>query len=276
MNAALALVLAMKFLTTPAELIAAPAHSVTILDARGAKDYERGHIPGALRIDWKDYRNGWLRTGKLPKDLDRLAGKMAKLGVDESRPVVVYGKAQGGWGEEGRIVWMLAYLGHHDVSLLDGEWNAWVAAGGAVSTQNESALEAKFTAHPVAAMRAGIDDVEAARNGAATLLDVRSEKEWKGATPYFEARGGHVPGAVHLVWTDLLDDKGRVDAGGAKAKLAAAGVRASTPVITYCTGGVRSAEAWTILRALGFENVRNYDGSWYEWSADKKRPVTKE
>ncbi len=81
MNAALALAFAMKFLTAPAELRAQPARSVTILDARGSKEYDRGHIPGAIRIDWKDYRDGWFRTGKLPKDLDRLAGKMAKLGA---------------------------------------------------------------------------------------------------------------------------------------------------------------------------------------------------
>jgi 3-mercaptopyruvate sulfurtransferase SseA len=81
---------------TPAELIARPAGTVTVLDARGVLDYWRGHIPGAVRIRWWAYRDGWFRTGRLPGDLERLAREMAALGVDARRPVVVYGKAREG------------------------------------------------------------------------------------------------------------------------------------------------------------------------------------
>lgn len=276
MIAAPALALALAFMIPPAELAARPAGTVTVLDARSAGDYRAGHLPGAVRIDWTDFRDGWGRTGRLPGDLDGLARRLATFGVDSDRPVVVYGKANQGWGEEGRIVWMLAYLGHPDVRLLDGGWSAWLEAQQAVSTAAVRPLSAHFVARPVAGLRATADDVERARHGAATILDVRTRAEWNGSTPYFEERGGHVPGAVHLDWKELLDASGRLDPEAARARLRAAGLEPTRPVITYCTAGVRAAEAWAILRALGYSDVRNYDGSWFEWSADDRRPVSRE
>ena len=274
MLAAALLALTLGWIVPAEEAVALPQGSVTILDARGGCDYRAGHVPGAIRINWMTYRRGWFRSGKLPKDLDALARKMAKLGVDQDRPVIVIGGGREAWGEDGRIVWMLAHLGHEDVRQLDGGWDAWVAAGGPVSKKKERALAATFAARPVASLRASKSDVASAKAQGVVLLDVRTTKEWNGARPYWESRGGHVPDAVHLHWKDLLDEKSRLDPA-AKEKLEALGVKTGTPVITYCTGGVRSAEALVVLKALGFTDVRNYDGSWYEWSADKKLPVAK-
>jgi thiosulfate/3-mercaptopyruvate sulfurtransferase len=262
---------------TPADLQARPVGAVTILDARGFLDHWRGHVPGAVRITWWWYRDGWLRTGRLPRDLDGLARQMADLGVDAERPVVVYGRAREGWGEEGRIVWMLRYLGHPDVALLDGGWPAWRAAGGSAARGLGGwPRPGRFVARPRPELRASADDVAVAAGAGTALLDVRSDAEWNGATPYFEARGGRVPGAVHLPWTALLDAKGRVDRSGrALAQLGRLGVTPDRPVIVYCTGGVRSSEALVALAALGFRDVRNYDGSWFEWAADRRRPVAR-
>jgi thiosulfate/3-mercaptopyruvate sulfurtransferase len=272
-----AVLMTLGWTITAAELQAVPAGAVTLLDARGLADYYwQGHAPGAARVTWWWYRDGWGRTGRLPADLDRLAGQMAALGVDGRRPVVVYGWAREGWGEEGRIVWMLRYLGHREVAVLDGGWRAWLAAGGAVSRWPVRPRPGVFVARPRPELRAAAEDVEAAAAGAGALLDVRSEAEWHGATPYFEARGGRIPGAVHLPWTGLLDDAGLVDRSGeALARLARLGVTPERPVVVYCTGGVRSSEALVALKALGFRDVRNYDGSWYEWSADPRRPVAR-
>ncbi|MEO8197249.1 MAG: rhodanese-like domain-containing protein [Thermoanaerobaculia bacterium] len=267
---------ALAFVAQPSELAARPAGSVTILDARSTSEYRRGHVPGATAIDWTDFRDGWWRTGKLPEDLAALASNLGRYGVDDARPVVVYGNARDGWGEEGRIAWMLAYLGHPEVSILDGGWPAWLEAGLPVSRSSESARPGHFVARPVAGLRASAEDVEAMRQGAGTVLDVRTAAEWDGATPHFEPRGGHVPGAIHLEWKDLLDARGRLDPALARARLRAAGVDPARPVITYCTAGVRAGEAWVLLRALGYADVRNYDGSWYDWSADERRPVSLE
>lgn len=262
--------------------LATPGPRVTVLDVRGWWAYRQGHIPGAVRVSWLDYRAGRGRTGKLPDDLDAVARSLAQKGVDSARTVIVYGRAREGWGEEGRVAWMLHFLGHPYVTLLDGGWAAWHAAGGPVEHATPTPTPGHFAAHPRPAVRATADDVAAATAAGAPLsgavvLDTRSAAEWQGSHRYWPARVGHVPGAVHLEWRDLLDAAGRVDRSSAqRARLAAFGLTPDRPVITYCVAGVRSGEAFWALRALGFRDVRNYDGSWYEWAADPRRPVARE
>ncbi len=257
-----------------------------VLDVRGRWAFARAHLPGAVRVNWLDYRDGWGRTGRLPSDLTALAAEVALLGVDQDRPVVVYGDAGNGWGEEGRIAWMLRYLGHPDVSVLDGGYDAWVRAGGTVTRARVDPAAGRFVANAQTALRASEDDVAAvaaepivpaAESGTATtaiLLDTRSDSEWNGSRKYFPSRTGRIPGAVHLRWQDLLTPEGTLDRSPAAIqRLRALGITPDRPVITYCVGGVRSAFVALALQALGVRDVRNYDGSWYEWSANDGRPV---
>jgi thiosulfate/3-mercaptopyruvate sulfurtransferase len=251
----------------------------TVLDSRD-RGFFWGHLPGARPIHWMDYRDGMGRTGRLPKDLDRLARRLAELGVREEQPVLVYGDAEQGFGEEGRIAWMLAYLGHPRVFVLDGGIAAWRRQGRALFRGFAAAAPAgaSFQPHVQAELRADKQAVQAAlgRPGA-VVLDVRTDAEWGGATPYFEARGGHIPGAQHMEWRRLLDPQGQLrPAAELKALLAPLGVSLSAPpeeIIVYCTGGVRSAHVWAALRSLGLARVRNYDGSFWEWAADRSLPV---
>lgn len=260
--------------TSVADLRTAAAGVITIIDVRSSRDYGRGHVPGAVRVSWLDYRDGWGRTGRLPKDLDRVATAMAALGVDSARPVVVYGEAREGWGEEGRVAWMLHYLGHPRVTILDGGWPAWQRAGGSVSRNEPKPGHGRFAAHPRAEARATADDVARAPSAGIAILDTRSTAEWNGSRKYWPERTGRIPGAVHLEWRDLLTPTGLVDRSSAlRERLRTLGLTPERPVIAYCVGGVRSGEAFMVLKALGFRDVRNYDGSWYEWAADARRPV---
>lgn len=243
-----------------------------ILDARPASEYRAGHVPGAVRVSWSRYRDGWFRVGRLPDNLDKLARKLEKLGVDDERPVVVYDAAHEGWGQAGRVAWMIGYLGHEDVRILDGGYAAWVDNGGEPTTDRPDVERGSFTVQTRSSWRATIDDVQhATENDDVVILDVRSEKEYEGARPYFSKRGGHIPGARHLYWKDLLDEDGkrRTDVSDLMSDL---GIDPDTQVITYCTGGVRSAEVLFLLSEAGYK-VRNYDGSWWEWSADKNKAV---
>jgi thiosulfate/3-mercaptopyruvate sulfurtransferase len=260
------------------------ATGATVLDARD-KGYVWGHLPGARPISWLDYRDGWGRTGRLPADLDQLARRLGQLGVASERPVVVYGDAQRGFGEEGRIAWMLSYLGHPQVYMLDGGIAAWRQLGMPLSRglAPAAARGSDFAAHVQGGLRADKAAVAAALGRPETvILDVRSEQEWHGATPYFEARGGRIPSARHLDWKQLLDDHGRLRRPDELAALLrplgigapdAATAAAPPAVIVYCTGGVRSAFVWAALRSLGVAGARNYDGSFWEWAADRSLPV---
>ncbi|MBL9008977.1 MAG: sulfurtransferase [Myxococcales bacterium] len=257
------------------------AAGATVLDARG-RGFWLGHLPFAQPIDWRDYVDGWGRTGRLPSDAAAMASGLIARGVDVARPVLVYGDAHRGYGEEGRIAWLLSYLGHPQVHILDGGYAAWRQAGQPISrgpSGRPSALGA-LRPQPQPAVRADKAQVQAAVSGVSRslVLDVRSETEWRGATPYFEARGGHIPGALSLDWRQLLDENGRLrDAAALRQALAALGVRSpdreGREIIVYCTGGVRSAFAWAVLRHLGYAQVRNYDGSFWEWAADRSLPV---
>lgn len=258
------------------------ASDAVILDAR-ASGFLLAHVPTARSVDWLDYRDGWGRTGRLHPDPQAMADRLARLGVDPSRPVLVYGAAAAGFGEEGRIAWLLLYLGHPQVALLDGGFAAWRAAGRSVERGPalRSPRPGRFPAQPQPGLRADrgavLRALADATGTAPILLDVRSEAEWHGATPYLEARGGHIPGARWFEWLRLLDARGQLKPDEALShELTQRGLAdRSREIIVYCTGGVRSAFVVAVLRRLGYTQVRNYDGSFWEWAADRTLPVEK-
>lgn len=223
----------------PSEAAALVDRGATVLDTRGPLDFLAGHIPGAVRVDWRIGVTGGPLSGTLG---DGAADAFAALGVDARRPVLVVGAWAEGWGEEGRIAWDLAYLGHPDVAVLHGEWP------GATTVLPSRPVRGAFTARPRPELRATRDDL------AGTLVDTRDPDEFAGARRHGEARGGHIPGAINAPWRELLKND---------PKLAR-----EARIVTYCTGGVRSAMAWLWLIHLGYPRVANYDGSWWEYARE--------
>lgn len=150
----------------PGTLIAAEGGRITVLDARDEKAFRRGHLEGAVRVDWTQLRRGVLarrlpaREGRLPEDLDELARDFAALGVDAERPVLVCGAGSSGWGEEGRIAWMLRYLGHKDVAVLDGGCQAWGRAGRPLVRTLTRPSRGRFLARPDEDLRASLAEVD--------------------------------------------------------------------------------------------------------------------
>lgn len=247
----------------------------TVLDTRSRLAFASGHIDGASRFDWHDTREGADTGGRLPTDLDALARRFAAAGVDDARPVLVCGDGGAGWGEEARVAWTLDVLGKDDVQVLDGGCTAWRDAGYVWSVGLGFAVApGTFTARPRFHARVTKADVRrAVADADVVIVDVRSREEFDGATPYGEARGGHLPRAVHLDWRALSDAEGRVLRGDALSqRLSAAGVPEGQPAFVYCTGGVRSAFVTELLRERGID-ARNYDGSMWEWAADATAPI---
>lgn len=236
---------------SPAAAAALVAEGATVLDTRGRVDFLAGHIPGAQRVDWRIGTTGLLSGTLGPPDA--VAAAYAGVGVDADRPVLAAGAWRDGWGEEGRVAWDLLYLGHAWVSILEGGVSAWP---GPWERLPRSPRVGRFTARPRAELRMRTAELQAAVASGAppVLLDVREPDEYAGATRYGEARGGHVPGARNVPWRQLLDT--------------APDLPRDTPLVVYCTGGVRSAMAWAALTAHGFTRVRNDDGSWWEWARE--------
>ncbi len=264
---------AKPLLVTPEALKA--ARQVIILDARDGQKYESSHIPGAISLPWVDLAQ--MPVSPNIKDTAEAQALLTSKGIRSDRWVVVYGDALEGWGEEGRLLWSLQYLGHSHVSLLDGGLPAWKLKNLPITTEGPQMPTGTFKAAANPKLRATKAQVnEALADPKLALLDVRDADEFAGARKYNEARGGHVPKAINLPWKQLLGADGKVRPPAEVRKLLEEkGVGPERKVIVYCTGGVRSGLAYVALKVAGFKDVANYDGSFWEWSSDAALPVGK-
>jgi len=248
----------------------------TFLDTRSGEAYKAGHLSGARHAPWQRFSQAQSpNRGRLLADDQDLTTLLRQAGVHTSRPVVVIGDTINGWGEDGRMVWMLRTLGHPDAALLDGGHHALTEAGLPVDQKIPPTGQGDFTVK-----RTGAWDVQkealqkivlanvANTNPAVVLADTRELREFNGAVPYGEARSGHLPGAVHLHYATLLNTVGKLRPRDTLLqRLAQRGITPDKEVIAYCTGGVRSGWFVVLLADLGFSRVRNYAGSMWEWSA---------
>lgn len=254
--------------------------ALVIIDARGAKDYVAGHIPGAVNAPWQTFSDMKGKPGDanwgtvLPAE--RLGAAIGKLGIKPGTEVLVYAAPPGGWGEDGRVAWTLIMAGVEPVSIIEGGIEAWKAAGGAVSTEVPVVEPANFKITSTdLSMSASKDDVRKLLSSA-VIIDSRTPQEYEGAQKFGERRGGHLPGAISIPWTNVFDKDGKLSSPGAlKKMLDAAGIQANDEIISYCTKGIRSAHMTLVLRDLGYANARNYDASFHEWAGDASVPLEK-
>lgn len=252
---------------------------VVVVDARKDGDYNAGHVPGAVNAIWQGFTNikgqpgdpGW--GVLLPKE--ELADKIGALGIDGSKTVVVYGQPPG-WGEEGRIVWTLKMAGLKDAMMLDGGIEAWKKAGGEISKEAVKTKAVPFSIASLDENFTATTEWISSQQSSIKIVDSRSEKEYKGATDYGEARGGHLPGAINIPFENLFNKDGTLKSSGElKAIYTAAGLSPNDEIATYCTAGIRSAYMALTMRMVGFEKARNYDPSFYEWAGNSKLSVEK-
>jgi thiosulfate/3-mercaptopyruvate sulfurtransferase len=235
-----------------------------LLDLRPPQDYTAGHIPGAVHLDlW-----GVSLTDTNPAPLNAfmwmIEHVLATHGVDAATTVVVYDDQSG--IRAARAFWFLEYFGHPSVRMLDGGYGAWIARGGSVTRDAGPPPNSTWTGTREAGTIATWQDVNNSLGRAdVVLLDTRSEGEYHGTTVRAK-RGGAIPGAVHIEWTQNLTPRGDFKpAAELKAMYEQAGVTPDRDVITYCQGGYRAAHSYIALRLLGYPRVRSYVGSWKEW-----------
>lgn len=238
----------------------------TLLDARGNQWFGLNRLPGSVSIRWQDFSpSNKVRKGTLLESDAALNQKLRKLGISQGRPVVVFANPPQGWGEEGRIVWMLRALGHTQAVMVDGGYSALASLN---LKAPETSQSGDFEVHRKPTWQIQKTELKAALNRPdLVLIDTRTPKEYAGATPYGEKRRGHVPGAISLHFQDLLTPQGRLlPREKIVAKLADVGITPETMVVAYCTGGIRSGWLTVVLADLGYQ-VQNYAGSMWEWSA---------
>jgi thiosulfate/3-mercaptopyruvate sulfurtransferase len=246
--------------------------SPLLLDVRTAEDYSNGHIPGAVHVDLWGVSLIDTSDAPLRAFLWMIEHVLALRGVTNDRPVVVYSDTSD--ARAARVFWFLEYFGHPDVRLLDGGITAWRAEDLPVTQSATPPVPSTWTGTPVGSRLATWADVrDALGRPDVAILDTRSDDEYCGRLVR-AARGGAVPGAVHIEWTKNLTPSGTFkNRRDLEQMYSAAGVTPDKEVIPYCQGGYRAAHAYVALRVLGYPRVRSYLGSWKEWGDRTDLPI---
>ena len=262
-----------KLLTTVAELqqkLGSP--NICIIDVRPAEDYAQGHIPGATHFDLFGLSLVDTTEAPLKAFMFMIHHVLELRGVSESKEVVFYEDNSGMRAARG--LWFLEFYGHPNVKMLDGGFKAWQTAGAPITTDAAPPKTATFKAADRREVLATADDVlRSIDKNDIAILDTRSRGEYLG-THVRAARGGAIPGAIHIEWTDNLDADGKFKANAElKAMYDKAGITPDKEVVSYCQGGYRAAHSYVALRLLGFPKVRNYIGSWKEWGDRADLPI---
>jgi thiosulfate/3-mercaptopyruvate sulfurtransferase len=264
-----------ELLTTPEELKKKLNHpNLCLIDTRPAEQFAQGHIPGAVHFDLFGLSLVDTRPAPLKAFMLMIHHLLELRGVSQNKEVVFYEENSGMRAARG--FWFLEYFGHPNVHVLDGGIQAWRAAGYPMTTKPVAPAASEFKAAERQEVLATADDVLHSIDRKTTcILDTRSEDEYMGRN-IRAARGGAIPGAVHLEWTHNLDKNGEFkSAAELRSMYQQLGVTADKEVISYCQGGYRAAHSYLALRLIGFPKLRNYIGSWREWGARLDLPIEK-
>ncbi len=245
--------------------------------------YETGHIPGAIKIDWHADLND--QTVRDYLDGEAFAELMARHGITRDTTVVFYGDNFNWWAAY--ALWVFSLFGHPDTRLMDGGRQKWVAEGREMTTDKPDGAR---TEYPVVEradvpIRAFIGDALAQSEARKPLIDVRSPEEFRGERMHMPdypnegaLRGGHIPGAANVPWKRAANDDGTFkDVDDLRAIYEQeVGLSPDEDVVVYCRIGERSSHTWFVLtHLLGYDHVRNYDGSWTEYGNAVRVPIEK-
>jgi thiosulfate/3-mercaptopyruvate sulfurtransferase len=245
--------------------------------------YDTGHIPGAVKIDWHADLNDPLTRDYV--DAKGFAALMSSKGITPDTTIVFYGDQNNWWAAY--ALWVTSLFGHADVRLLDGGRKKWIDEGREITTEvpQPAATEYPVVERDDSVIRAYREQV-LAHIGNGKLVDVRSPQEYSGELLHMAdypqegaLRGGHIPTAASVPWRRAAreDDGTFLPVDELKAIYEnEIGLAPKDDVIAYCRIGERSSHTWFVLtHLLGFENVRNYDGSWVEWGNAVRVPIEK-
>lgn len=239
--------------------------SLQVVDARSLDEFRKDHLPGAIHMDWRKFRQVPLSIseqilgpddGQVLSDAKRLEETLSNLGIREDLPILVYG-GKSRWGEEGRIAWNLLYWGAKDVRLLNGGWETWNTVRPRPKRKTHPAK--RFSVKLVSERRTDFAGVQHFLAMKKRIIDVRSLSEF---------RAGKIPTASHFPDERLYKRNGSYPD---RNELLAVLPELSSADVFYCAGGVRSALAAILVEARFGTIMRNYDGSMWDWKKKSTR-----
>lgn len=245
--------------------------------------YNTGHIPNAVKIDWTtDLQDP--RTRDYISE-QRFQDLMSDKGIDNDTTVVFYGDKSNWWACY--AFWVFELFGHEKCLIMDGGRNKWVDEGRELTKDVPRHLPTtyKVTQNREKEIRAFREEVMEHMQKGRPMIDVRSPQEYSGEMLHMPdypqegaIRGGHIPGAKNVPWSTAANEDGTFRSADELKRIYQVdlGITDDKPIIAYCRIGERSSHTWFVLKyLLGFENVRNYDGSWTEWGNLVRAPIEK-
>ena len=267
------------------ELLASHLTDWAIVDCRfdlqnvqwGHEQYRLAHVPGAvyanLNADLSATPTGSNGRHPLPA-VDALAATLGRLGIARSTQVVAYDQDTGAYAS--RLWWLLRYLGHDAVAVLDGGWAKWVGEGRPTRTGNETRPAATFTASLRPDARVDLGDVVTRVNShSGLLIDARAPERFEGRTETIDRVAGHIPGAVNHFFKQNLGADGTMLPPETLRTAFEQILAGRTPenAVMYCGSGVTACQNLLAMEHAGLSGTKLYVGSWSEWSSDPARPV---
>ena len=247
---------------------------VLIIDLSSASTYVQYHVPGAVFLNYE-----WIvrveqpRMGLLPTE-EQLTNVLSSLGLTKDKHVVVYDDEGG--GRACRFLWTLEIVGHKHFSILNGGIQAWSNHRNTISSKITYPASCDYQAemnYDTVATRQFILDHLSDEN--VVILDTRSPDEYNGIK-VFAQRGGHIPGAINIEWTDAMDkanEKCFKPDKELRQLLESKGITPDKTIVTYCQTHHRSAHTYIMLKSLGYKNIKGYPGSWSDWGNEPNTPI---
>jgi thiosulfate/3-mercaptopyruvate sulfurtransferase len=246
--------------------------------------YDTGHIPGAVHVDWRrDLNDQTVRDYVNPEGFAELA---SRIGITPETTVVFYGDKSNWWASY--ALWVFTLFGHKDLRLANGGRDKWVAEKRPLTREVPKYAPTNYPVPPKRAddvIRAFYEEALEQSKAGKPLIDVRSPGEFKGDVTHMPEypqegvlRGGHVPSAKSVPWKTAVNEDGTFKAVEALRKIYIEnlGFEPTEPTVVYCRIGERSSHTWFVLtKLLGFNDVKNYDGSWTEWGNKVRAPIEK-
>jgi len=242
----------------------------------GYQAYRAGHIPGArflhLDVDLSGPKTGINGRHPLPHPAT-FCLRMGALGISNRHQIIAYDDVGGPYAS--RLWWMLRWVGHTRVAVLDGGWQSWTGGGHPVTVEQPAVVPAAFTGHPQAALAVSADTVAQSAAQGQLVIDGRSADRFRGENETLDPVAGHIPGAINRFFKNNLADDGRFKAADTLRGEFSAAIDGRTPesIIHQCGSGVTACHNLLAMEIAGLGGSRLYPGSWSEWVSDRSRPV---